>query len=147
MSDIFKSPLYEFKNRVSTKHRIGKSDVRALQRELLADGIATRDEASLLLEIDRAAGSAHPSWTGFLVAAVVDFVVWGSRPTGYVDEDTGGWLVAALAGDGPPTRRALRIAVEVVREAGNCPPMLAAFALTGAAPANAAVFSAGRLAA
>jgi hypothetical protein len=147
MSEISRTPLCDFRDRVLAKQRIGKGDVRALRRELLADGIATREEASLLLALDRAVASVHPSWTGFLAAAVVDFVVWGSRPTGHVDEDTGGWLVAALAGDGGPTRRARRIADEVVREAGSCPPRLAAFALAGAAPADAAGSDAERLAA
>jgi hypothetical protein len=136
MSEI-KISLCEFRERVRSKHRIGKSDVGALQRGLLGDGLATREEVLLLLGLDRAVPSAHPSWTGFLVAAVVDFVVWGSRPTGHVDEDTGAWLVAALSGGGAPTRRGIRIAAEILEEAGHCHPALAAVVVAEAPSANA----------
>ena len=59
------------------------------------------------------------AWSGFLIATLVEFVVWADRPTGIVDEDTARWLAAALAGDGavPPTRTARLIAREVAEEA------------------------------
>ena len=59
------------------------------------------------------------AWSGFLIATLVEFVVWADRPTGIVDEDTACWLAAALAGDGavPPTRTARLIAREVAEEA------------------------------
>ncbi|HEX8164805.1 MAG TPA: hypothetical protein VF601_03345 [Beijerinckiaceae bacterium] len=100
------------------------------------DGLATRADAELLLRLDRAVASAHPSWTGFLVAAVVDFTVWSTRPTARIDEDTALWLAAALAGGGAPTRRGHRIVAEILAEAEGCHPALTAFALTGSAPAD-----------
>lgn len=136
---MIKLSLREFNDRLRAKARIGKNDVRLLRRELLADGIGSRDEAELLIALDRAVASAHPSWTAWLVSALVDFAVWGARPTGYVDADTAGWLVAALAGeDGVPTHRGLRIAREICREAQGCDARLAALAPGKTAPAIAA---------
>jgi hypothetical protein len=51
------------------------------------------------------------------VRAVVDFAVWGARPTGYVDQDTARWLVATLSCGEGPSAAASRIAFEIVKEA------------------------------
>lgn len=132
---MIKLSLREFNDRVRAKGRIGKNDVRLLRRDLLGDGVASRDEAELLLGLDRAVATVHPSWTTWLVSAVVDLAVWGAHPTGYVDADIACWLVAALAGeDGVPTHRGLRIAREICREAQGCDPRLAALAPGEAEP-------------
>ena len=96
------------------KNRIVLSDVRRLQCDLLPDGVASRDEADLLLVLDRSVGAVDPAWTTWLVPAIVDFVVWGERPTGRVEEDAARWLAAALAHGG---ERARLIAQEVACEA------------------------------
>jgi hypothetical protein len=44
---------------------------------------------------------------------MVDFVVWGSRPTGYVDVETAHWLGRTLVGSRGPTRTGLLIAREI----------------------------------
>jgi hypothetical protein len=62
------------------------------------------------------ASSPDRTGPGVLVAAVTDFVVWGERPTGYVDADAGRWLNGLLLA-GEPTRTALRIAREIEQEA------------------------------
>ena len=92
------------------------ADVRNLQRDLLPDGIATREEAELLIGLDRAIVDAHPTWAGYLVGAVVEFVVWGSRPTGCIDQETARWLVSWLKSD-TATGTARRIAREAIDEA------------------------------
>ncbi|MEX7419241.1 hypothetical protein AB2C23_33285, partial [Pseudomonas aeruginosa] len=51
------------------------------------------------------------------VGLVVDFAVWGERPSGYVDHAVAAWLSASLAGLTGPTPAGARIAVEIVREA------------------------------
>jgi hypothetical protein len=93
-----------------------------LQRDVLPDlpdGISSREEAELLIELDRDVSRADDAWSGFLIATLVDFVVWAERPTGIVDEDTACWLATALTGDSaaPPTRTARLIAREVAEEA------------------------------
>ena len=75
----------------------------------------------------------------YLVALVVDFAVWESRPTG-VDRPRQG----ALAGDdalAPARARratARRIAFEIVREAERCDEALLGFALRKGSPSRAA---------
>ena len=107
-------------------------DVQRLRRKVLPDGLASRAEADALIAIDRAAPDADAAWEDFLVEALVDFVVWTSRPTGYVDADTTDWLVGSLAGEGGPLAAAQRIVFEIIREAEHVDEGLLVFALRSA---------------
>ncbi len=120
--------LQLFCNRVVDAGQLTQDDLRELATELLPDGLATRDETDLLLALDRAVVSEE-SFSIFLAAAVVDFVVWGERPTGTIDRDTAAWLAASIGGRSGPTRTGARIAMEVVREAESTDETLIAFAL------------------
>ena len=108
--DLFAATLIE-------AGRIRSGDVKRLQRDLLPDGISSRAEAELLLHLDQSVSRADPALSAWLVAGMVDFAVWSTRPTGYVDRETAEWLVSMLGGSRGPTRTALLIAGEIVREA------------------------------
>jgi hypothetical protein len=56
----------------------------------------------------------------------MEFVVWGSTPSGQVDQETAEWLIAALS-CGRPTKTTLVIAREVVREAQEVDEALSCF--------------------
>lgn len=111
--------LSEFANKVRVKDRISFGDVQRLQRDILPDGISTREDADLLIHLDRDIARIDRAWERWLVAMVVDFVVWAERPTGVVDEDTARWLAATLNGpDGAhPTKTGRLIAREIAEEA------------------------------
>ena len=112
-----KISLTEFANKMREKKRISFGDVQRLRRSVLPDGIGCRDEVELLLGLDCHVTRTDSAWSDFLVAAVVQFVVWAERPTGIVDNDTALWLAAALGGKGAPTRTARLIAREIIEEA------------------------------
>ena len=80
---MIKSQLREFIERVVDTRTIAQDDVRFLVETVLEDGIGSRDEAEVLLSLERAL-AAPESFRAVLSALVVDFVVWGSRPTGTV---------------------------------------------------------------
>jgi hypothetical protein len=110
--------LSEFADRLRAKNRITFADVQRLRRDVLPDGIASREDAELLMALDRDVSRSNPEWESWLVAMVVDFVVWTERPTGVVHEDTAVWLTATLNGEGAGTTKTGRlIAREVVQEA------------------------------
>ena len=112
------TPLSEFAGRLRAKNRINFADVQRLQRDVLPDGIASRADAELLISLDRNVSRSNSEWERWLVAMVVDFVVWTERPTGVVHEDTAFWLAAALKGKGArATKTGRLIAREVVQEA------------------------------
>jgi len=109
--------LIEFTNKIQKKKQISFGDLQRLRRDILPNGIGCRDEVELLLGLDRHVARADFAWSDFLVAAIVQFVVWAERPTGIVDSDTALWLAGALTGKGAPTRTARLIAREIVEEA------------------------------
>jgi hypothetical protein len=129
---MIKTSLREFADRVLEGNHIGEGDVQELQRRILPDGIASQDEADVLIALDRAVASAHPAWGAYLTGAAVAFAVWTSRPTGRVDGETARWLTASLGCGNGPTDTAARIAFEVVQEAERVDEGLLAFALRAA---------------
>src|SRR5215208_7063896 len=105
----------DFTDKILAKDRIGFGDVRRLKRDILPDGIASREQAEALLALDREVRKADAAWERWLVTTIVDFVVWAERPTGIVDEDTALWLAAALRGHAG--KRGRLIAREIAEEA------------------------------
>ena len=121
---MIRQSLRQFVTRVLRTKQITFRDVCSLQREILADGLSTREEAEALIALDQAVPQSDAAWAGYLVTLVVDFAVWGSRPTGYVDEETARWLAAWLS-CGTPNKTLLRIGREVVSEAQDAEPLFA----------------------
>src|SRR4051794_21688493 len=104
-------------DRAFDRERISCDDVRELQREVFECGLTCREEVNLLAALDRAIPSADPLWAKFFITSLVEFVVWTSRPTGYVDNETALWLVTALMSMDRATVNAHGVALEIVREA------------------------------
>lgn len=121
--------LREFVDRVIDNHAIDEADVSILRDDVFADEVMTRDAVDVLVALERAVPKACAAFADYLVAVVVDFAVWDSRPTGVIDRDKAHWLMTSLsAGDGP-TATARRIAFEIVREAERCDEALIGFAM------------------
>ena len=120
--------LQDFCNRMIEAGCVTRADVRELSAEILADGFETRDDVDMLLALDRAV-EVDTAFADFLVAATVDFAVWGERPTGYIERATAEWLAASIRGRSGPTRTGARIAMEIVREAQGSDESLIVFAL------------------
>ncbi len=117
-----------FASRVLRTKRMDASDRKTLQRIIFSDGVRSRVEAEVLLQLSRAVKPVDPAWADFVVASIVDFVVWGARPTGYVDRDDARWLVAVLS-QGGANALCRRVAREVMKEAQEVDPILVDFAL------------------
>ncbi len=118
----------QFCNHAVSAGAISDEDLLVLKRDVLADGIMSRDEADLLIALERAV-VATAGFADFLVASVVDFAVWGERATGYVDCEVAAWLSASISGRSGPSPVGARIAMEIVREAQGSAEALMAFAL------------------
>jgi hypothetical protein len=116
-----------FASRVLKTKRMDEVDRKTLQRIIFSDGVRSRIEVEVLLQLSRAVRPVDPDWADFVVASVVDFVVWGERPSGYVEQGTADWLVAVLAQKGA-RQLSRRIAREIVKEAQDVDPRLAEFA-------------------
>ena len=110
--------VQQFCNHAVSTGTISDEDLLVLKREVLPEGIMSRDEADMLIALERA-----------VVASVVNFAVWGLRPTGYIDRQVAAWLASSLSGRDGPSPVGARIAMEIVREAQGSAEALMAFAL------------------
>lgn len=129
---MIKHSLLIFADRAVENGSISANDVNELRRVILIDGITCREEADTLIALDRAIPDADPAFAELLIALTVDYAVWTSRPTGYVDADTARWLVASLGCGRGPTENARRIAFEVVKEAQQADETLLGFVMRSA---------------
>ena len=109
--------LSAFADKIAAKGRITFGDIRRLERDILPEGVTSREEAELLLALDRAAGKADRAWAGYLAKTILEFVVWAEEPAGRVDDDAALWLSEALSSGGAPTKAGRLIARELAREA------------------------------
>ena len=106
---MINSSLQAFASNVQKAGRISFGDVKRLQRDILPNGISSRAQAELLLTLDQTVSRADRAFADWLVAMMVDFVVWGVRPTGSVDAETAAWLTPFLVGQrATKTMRRLR---------------------------------------
>lgn len=101
---------------ILARGRISFADVKRLERDLLPHGVSCREQAEVLIRLDREVPRADRTWNSWFVAVMVDFVVWSERPTAVVNEEAATWLSDAL--DSPtPTRNAGRLVRAIVAEA------------------------------
>lgn len=125
--------LREFADNACEAGMIGVEDVKRLSEIVLADGLGSREEADVLIALDRsvrrADEAAARAWAELFSAVLVDFAVWGASPTGYVDAATARWLVTAINACGGPTENARRAVAQMVREAQRVDETLLVFVM------------------
>lgn len=119
--------LDAFLAQLMSSARLTSADVLKLRGEVFADGLMTRHEAQILLELDNACMDACPEWNAFLTEAVSDYIVHQERPSGYVSQDNAVWLEKTL--DACGSRTAVAVLVHVLEKAKSAPEGLSAFGL------------------
>jgi hypothetical protein len=120
-----------FMERLMNSARITSQNVLELRRNVFEDGVMTRGEAQMLLDIDRAAKEKCAEWAPFLYEAVSDYIVHQERPAGYITQDNAIWLQNTLANDSAETVTGLL--VHVLEKARSAPESLAAMGLRAVA--------------
>lgn len=106
--------LNAFADLVIRTGRVTFGDVQRLHRNVLPDGVSSREEIETLLRIEREVRRYDRSFAAWLVAHVVDYAVWGERPTGVLTEEMSEWLAPLLDKSRPVL---VRIAKEIAAEA------------------------------
>jgi hypothetical protein len=130
------SPLDAFVSRVSAARRLNFGDLRRLQRDILPDGPATRDEVAALIGLDAALDRADEGWLGYLVNAVKDFMTRLDAK----EADTR-WLASVLTSANP--RTALTVARAVVDAVDGADDTLRSLAKVAKRKPKAAACTAG----
>lgn len=112
------SSLHAFVSRVSAAKRLNFADLRRLQRDILPNGAARREEVEALIALDAQLDRADQGWPSYLVGAVRDFVDG--------DPARGSWLAGALSSAAPKTATAIaRAVVPTIDEPGDALRLLA----------------------
>ncbi|WP_334146964.1 hypothetical protein [Hyphomicrobium sp.] len=119
-------PVEDFEFRGSIKD----SDVARLRQAFAEDPLIRDAEADTLLRLNRSCPVQAPSWSGFLIDAIADYILNQSGPEGYITADKSRWLIAKLSSDGWIANSAeFDLLVAVLGRARWFPLSLAAFAL------------------
>src|SRR5262245_50761254 len=92
------SKLQDFVTVTVLHNRITFGDVRRLQRDYLPHGLASREDAEVLIRLDGMIERADRAWTDWLVAAVFDFAVFSERSVDAAASGTCESLLYLLAG-------------------------------------------------
>jgi hypothetical protein len=104
------APLTLFAQKVSASNRLLFADLRRLRRDILPDGITSREEVEVLLGLDHLE-RLDEEWPAYLAEAVAAFVIAASEPSG-LDPATTAWLVTVLPTTRPTTAAAITRAIE-----------------------------------
>jgi hypothetical protein len=104
------APLTLFARKVSASNRLLFADLRRLRRDVLPNGITSREEAEVLLGLDQIE-RLDDEWPAYLTEAVVAFVASGSDPGG-IERDTATWLTTLLSAAQPQTAAAIIRAIQ-----------------------------------
>jgi hypothetical protein len=125
-------PFEDFEFRGSIKD----SDVTRMIRAFAEDPHVHESEAEALLRLNRSCPIQGPSWSGFLVEVIADYLLKHSGPEGYITSEKSQWLVGKLASGGWIANRAeFDLLVSVLGKARWFPLSLATFALAQVAGA------------
>ncbi|MBW8785082.1 MAG: hypothetical protein JF593_10675 [Novosphingobium sp.] len=109
---------------------ITPDEILTLRRAGWADGAINRAEAEALFALDHRLGERSPEWVDYFVEAIVEHVLASGDPRGYVDAETGAWLIGQIETDGRIDSAAeLELVVKLFERATNAPENLRAFAL------------------
>ena len=115
---------------VAEDGQVTHEDILALRRLGWGDGKIHREEAEAIFALNRELVAPHADWVDFFVEALSDFVINGTAPRGYVDDQEANWLINALDADGRlETMAELELLVRVMELAQNVPDRLKHYAL------------------
>jgi hypothetical protein len=119
-------PVEDFEFRGSIKD----SDVTRMIRAFAVDPHIHGNEAEALLRLNRTCPIQAPSWSGFLVEVIGDYILNQSGPEGYITTEKSTWLIGKLSSDGWIANRAeFDLLLSILGRARWFPLSLATFAL------------------
>ncbi len=117
-------------NAVCADGVVTSEEILSLRQLGWGDGVIHRGEAEAIFAINHAISEPGNDWVDFFVEALGEFVLNGTEPRGYVDDEEAEWLIGALDQDGKlETMAELELLAYVMERAGNVPDSLKHYAL------------------
>ena len=109
---------------------ISPEEILILRRAGWSDGKIDADEAEAIFEVNDRIRETSPEWCDFFVEALGEFIVHGTPPVGYVDEEQADWLMARIDRDGRLESMAeLELLVKLLERASAAPERLRTYAI------------------
>jgi hypothetical protein len=139
MSGLRSLPVEE----ILKRQTIEFDDILLLKRAFYEDGVASSDEANLLISMHQGCTVRHADWPDFFIEAITDYLVFQEPPRGYVTAANANWLVGRLSRNGKiASKTEIELVLSVLDKSRWAPVSLSKFAIeqirhavvTGAGP-------------
>lgn len=109
---------------------ISADEILELRRAGWADGRIKRGKAEAIFATQHTIADPSAEWSDFFVEAIRQFVLEGSEPRGFADEEEAQWLIAQIRKDGRVcSMTELELLTSIIEKAHNVPESLKAFVL------------------
>lgn len=109
---------------------VSAKEIADLRRAGWADGVMTREEAEAIFALQDSLDHPTAEWTDFFIEALREYVLNGTDPRGFANQEEADWLVAHIKQDGRVCSMAeLELLVSIVEKAKNLPDSLKIFVL------------------
>ena len=122
--------ITQFAKLVARSGAVEVSQIAELRRAIYSDGIVSRPEAEVLFEIERARTAHSDAWSQMFVEALTEYALNREPPTGYLSDDTAGWLIGQITQRKiPSTDAEIELLINIVEKASEVTPAFSAYAL------------------
>lgn len=110
--------------------RVSAEELLGLRREAWANGVIEPDEAEALFVVNRNLAECSNEWADAFVEALVEHLLAGGSPRGYVTQQQADWLIAQIDADGRvETAAELELIARLFERASAVPENLKSYAL------------------
>lgn len=122
--------LLALETEIQQSGEISAQDVLALRRSAYKDGEIKKDEADLVLRLNRLARNADPAWDQFYVEALTDYFYWQRDDSAQLDEKDAELLISWISEDGRvDDRNEIKLLINIMSRSKGCPERLRHFVL------------------
>lgn len=115
---------------IAGKMRLSAEDIDILREHVFAEGLASSQDAMILLAINSSCTEKCPEWHHYFIENMTGFIVHNADPHGEMDEWNADWLVAMISTRGVVNSPIeLDLLFHVIDISSRIPESLSIFAL------------------
>lgn len=108
---------------IATDRFVSADEALRIRKEVFPDGVVSREEAEVLIDLERRVANSDDAWAAAYVEAISDYVLQGDKFPGYVEESGVAWLKVQF-GESTPRENQVDVLLKVIECAQSAPPAL-----------------------
>lgn len=112
---------------IAADRRVTAEEALKLRQDVFPDGVVTRDEAEVLMDLEAKVANSDPAWADAFVEAVTDHVLNYGKYPGHIDEPMVAWLKARFGDDGARETE-VEVVLKLLERCESAPDSLHAYA-------------------